>query len=163
MDNEIIIRTNFKSGDLGAIISLHGNLYSKEYAYDYTFEAYVGEEMSKFAKRKNPREQIWIVEYKNEIVGSISICESSDIEAQLRWFLISPKLRGKGIGQNLISQALKFVQEQSYQQVQLWTVKGLESAKKLYLKENFILEKEITHNIWGSNQTEQKYTKKLQV
>ena len=161
MNQDITIRTKLISGDLGAIISLHGNLYSKEYNYDYTFEAYVGEELSKFAKRKNPREQIWIVEYKNEIVGSVAICEYTNIESQLRWFLISPKLRGKGFGKKLISEALKFTKEKAYQSIHLWTVKGLESSKYIYLQNDFKLIEENTHNIWGSDHIEQKYKKQL--
>ena len=161
MNTKVIIREELKSGDLGSIISLHGNLYSKEYNYDYTFEAYVGEAISQFAKRKNSRERIWIVEYKKEIVGSIAICEYTKDEAQLRWFLISPKLRGKGIGEELISNALKFTKEKSYNIIHLWTVKGLNSAKKIYLNKSFKLVDEVTHNIWGSIHTEQKYIRKL--
>ena len=161
MNDNIIIRTNLKSGDLGSIISLHGDLYSKEFNYDYTFEAYVGEAISQFAKRKNNREQIWIVEYNHQIVGSIAICEYSKIEAQLRWFLLSPILRGKGIGNNLITKALEFAKKESFKNIHLWTVDGLHSAKKLYLKEKFELEEEITHSVWGSYHKEQKYHKVL--
>ena len=161
MDKNITIRTQLKSGDLGAIISLHGELYSKEYKYDYTFEAYVGKELSSFALRTNNKEKIWIVEYNNIIVGSIAICEYSNTEAQLRWFLISPVLRGKGIGKELIQKALSFSKLNNYTSIHLWTVKGLQKARKIYIDNNFELKEEISHNIWGSDHIEQKYFKFL--
>ena len=161
MSDEIIIRHTFKSGDIGTIISLHGNLYAKEYDYDYTFEAYVGEALSQFAIRNDPKEKIWIVEQSEEIVGSIAICKASDSEAQLRWFLISPKLRGQGIGKKLIAEALGFAQKKSYKSIMLWTVDGLLASKNIYLKNDFILSESITHDIWGAKRIEQKYSRLL--
>ena len=158
--NDIKIRNNLKIGDVGSIIYLHGVLYAKEYGYDYTFEAYVGEPLSQFVKRNNPREKIWIVE-KEKILGSIAICEASEVEAQLRWFLISPELRGKGYGKQLVKKAIKFSEDQGYKSIQLWTVKDLEAAKNIYLSNGFKLEEEVEHSVWGSNQIEQKYTKYL--
>ena len=155
---EVTIRNELKSGDIGYITYLHGKLHSNEFGFDHTFEAYVGEPLSQFAKRNNPRERLWVVEYENEIVCSIAICEFSEPIAQLRWFLLSPKMRGKGLGKQLIHEALRFSKEMSYSEVYLWTVKGLEAARKIYLDQGFSLVKEITSKTWGSEYTEQKYS-----
>ena len=159
---DTIIRTGLRVGDIGYITYLHGILYAKEQGYDHTFEAYVAEPLSQFALRVNPRERIWVVERNNEVLGSVAICELSSTEAQLRWLILSPTLRGEGLGKKLIELALEFSRSQKYQTITLWTVKGLEAAKSLYLLFGFSLVEEIEHNVWGGLHTEHKYTKLLQ-
>jgi len=154
---DLQIRDELQVGDIGSIIYLHGFLYAKEHDYDYTFEAYVAEPLAQFAKRNNPRESIWIVEGDDKVLGSIALCEVSKSEAQLRWFLVSPELRGRGIGKRLIQSLLNFAIDQGYESISLWTVKGLEAAKNIYTSFNFILTEEIEHNIWGGIHSEQKY------
>ena len=158
---DTLIRNNLKVGDIGSIIYLHGMLYAKEHGYDHTFEAYVAEPLGAFAKSAKQRERIWIVEKDKEVLGSIALCEVSSTEAQLRWFLLSPKLRGQGLGKRLITELLNFAKTQNYQTVSLWTVKGLEAAKSLYLSSGFTLAKEVEHVVWGSVHTEQQYNIEL--
>lgn len=155
----MLIRNALKIGDIGRITYLHGVLYAKEHGYDYTFEAYVAEPLGQFAKRSNARERIWIVEDNGEVLGSIALCEISAKEAQLRWFLISPELRGKGVGKKLLNSLINFAKEQSYEEISLWTVKGLEAAKNIYITFGFTLKEENEHIVWGSNHTEQKYVR----
>ncbi len=157
----MVIRNKLKIGDIGSITYLHGVLYANEHGYDYTFEAYVAEPLGQFAKRSNSRERIWVVEVDGEVLGSIALCEISAKEAQLRWFLVSPQLRGQGVGKSLINAVIEFSIEQEYEKISLWTVKGLEAAKSIYIASGFTLEEEIEHFVWGSVHTEQKYTKSV--
>lgn len=157
MNMNLRIRNELKIGDVGSIIYLHGILYAKEYGYDYTFEAYVAEPLGQFAKRSNIREQIWVVEEHGKVLGSVALCEISETEAQLRWFLISPQLRGQGVGKRLLESLLAFAIEQNYESISLWTVKGLDAAKSIYTSFGFILIEEVEHVVWGSTHVEQKY------
>lgn len=157
------IRNKLSVGDIGSIINLHGVLYAKEHGYDHTFEAYVAEPLAQFSKRTNKRERIWILEKDEKVLGSIALCEVSRNEGQLRWFLMSPELRGRGIGKKLMESLIDFAQEQNYQFISLWTVKGLEAAKNLYLSFGFTLSREVEHIVWGGNHTEQEYTLALKV
>jgi len=95
------------------------------------------------------------------IVGSIAIVEDSDEIAQLRWFLLTPELRGKGVGKRLVEEALGFCREQGYKQVYLWTTADLENAARLYTTAGFKLIEDETHEIWGKMVTEQKYELEL--
>lgn len=152
-----IIRDTLKAGDIGRIITLHGELYDQEHGYDHTFEAYVAEPMAQCVKRNCDRERIWIVEHQQRAEGSIAICERDEYIAQLRWFILSPELRGLGLSKTLMTTALDFCKQKNYQSVELWTVKGLEAARKLYSQYGFQLTEEIEHNTWGAQRTEQKY------
>lgn len=153
----ICIRNNIKPGDIEEIISFHGILYAQEYGFDKTFEWYVAESLRKFAVSPTKREKIWIVEHKNRIQGSLAVVQNDDTTAQLRWFLIDPHLRGKGIGKKLINEAIQFTKENGYALLFLWTVNILDVANKIYTKAGFQLTDEKAHTIWGKYLIEQRY------
>lgn len=154
----LIIRNIFRAGDIGRIIYLHGILYAKEHGYDNSFESYVAVSLCEFAQQENSRERIWLIDGCDSLLGSIALCEISENEAQLRWFLVSPELRGQGVGKRLIHSLIVFAQQQKYKYISLWTVEGLHAAKNIYRSYGFTLKKEVTRYIWGEIRTEQLYT-----
>ncbi|MGF1719498.1 GNAT family N-acetyltransferase [Vibrio kyushuensis] len=153
----MIIRNQLKPTDLGRIILMHSEFYSVRDGYDHTFEAYVAEPLAQFSLRDSSREKIWIVEDEQGIVGIICICELTQERAQLRWFMVQPRAQGKGLGRELIGLALQFCRESEYTKIVLWTAKGLDSARHLYLNHGFELTQERTHLLWGVDLTEQCY------
>ncbi len=155
------IRNQLIPGDIGYLTYLHGILYANEYGWDYTFEAYVAGPLAEFARAHSNRERIWIVEKDGQVEGSIAIVEASKKEAQLRWMLLTPDLRGYGIGKLLVEAALEFCKEQDYSTVFLWTVSLLAAATKLYQSVGFQLTEQKTHQIWGMELTEQRYDLEL--
>jgi N-acetylglutamate synthase-like GNAT family acetyltransferase len=157
----VSIRNQLKPGDIGYLTYLHGILYANELGWDYTFEAYVAGPLAVFATAYNDRERIWIVEKDGQIAGSIAIVEASEREAQLRWLLLTPDLRGYGLGRLLVEQALEFCKEQGYSSVFLWTVSLLTVATKLYQSVDFHLTEQKTNTIWGAELTEQRYDLEL--
>jgi GNAT superfamily N-acetyltransferase len=153
----IVVRTELKPGDIGSLIYLHGVLYAKEHGWDHTFEAYVAGPLAEFAKSQTLRGRIWIVEESEKVLGSIAIVEVSKEEAQLRWLLLHPKLRGQGIGRMLMAEAISFCEAQGYTIVFLWTVSALGAAAKLYEEFGFHISEETIRQIWGTTVTEQRY------
>ncbi|MBP1662689.1 MAG: N-acetyltransferase [Thermoplasmatales archaeon] len=157
INRSIHLRTSIKPGDVEAIISLHGTIYAQEYGFDTTFEHYVATPLRQFASSHTLREKLWVVEQGGSIKGCIAVIKSDEATAQLRWFLLHPQLRRKGIGKKLIHEAVLFVQQQGYVSVFLWTVNLLERANRLYRTMGFQLTEEKTHMLWGKELTEQKY------
>ncbi|MEW6210933.1 MAG: GNAT family N-acetyltransferase [Acidobacteriota bacterium] len=158
---DIGIRHDLRPGDIGYLTYLHGVLYAKEQGWDHTFEAYVAEPLAEFARSHNDRERIWIVESDEKIVGSIAIVEASREEAQLRWLLLDPVLRGRGIGRTLVEEAISFCRDAGYSLVFLWTVSALAAAAKLYQSTGFRLTQENRREMWGAIVTEQRYDLEL--
>jgi GNAT superfamily N-acetyltransferase len=151
------IRHELKPGDIGYLVYLHGTLYAQEYGWDHTFEAYVAGPLAEFARSRNDRERIWIVERDGQVAGSIAIVEDSEEKAQLRWFLLHPDLRGHGIGKDLIKEAFAFCRDKGYSLIFLWTVSALSAAAHLYRSVGFQLTEENVQAIWGATVTEQRY------
>jgi GNAT superfamily N-acetyltransferase len=153
----IKIRHGLKPGDIGCLTWLHGIRYAEEYGWDYTFEAYVAGPLAEFAKSCGDRERIWIVEQDEKVAGSIAVVEASKEEAQLRWLLLHPDLRGHGIGRILVEEAIDFCRKSGYRLAFLWTVSILTAAASLYRSVGFQLTQNETHELWGKILTEQRY------
>ncbi|MFW9971166.1 MAG: GNAT family N-acetyltransferase [Candidatus Odinarchaeota archaeon] len=147
-----------RPGDIGYIIYRHGMVYAKEYQLDETFEAYVAKFMGEFIDNYDPvKEKLWIVEQGTEIIGSVAIVKISDKIAQLRWLLVEPHMRNKGIGTKLIYEALNFSKNRGYQKIILGTFSDLIIARRLYEKNGFQLVESKYHQIWGQKLTEEKW------
>jgi GNAT superfamily N-acetyltransferase len=154
----IVIRNTMKPGDLGEIVRLHGVLYEKEYNLDNTFEAYVAGPLSEFVLNPDKKGQmIWVVEDLGKVAGCIAIVRNSEGVAQLRWFLLTPETRGKGLGKHLMEEAVTFSRETGYRSIILWTFNELETAIALYRRWGFQKTEEKAHHIWGRDLIEEKY------
>jgi N-acetylglutamate synthase-like GNAT family acetyltransferase len=156
-DGLVSIRHDLRPGDVGYMTYLHGTLYAPEQGWDHTFDAYVAIPLAEFAKSKSPRERIWIVEKEGRIIGSAAIVKFSEKEAQLRWLLLHPEVRGRGLGRRLVEDALDFCRDVGYSSVFLWTVNTLPIAAQLYQSAGFKQTDELTHELWGSTVTEVRY------
>jgi GNAT superfamily N-acetyltransferase len=155
------LRDGPRPGDLGELIRLHGVLYAKEHGYSPAFEAYVAKTFSDYAWPLGDRERLWIVEKDDSILGSIAIVQASPAEAQLRWLLLDPRLRGFGIGKGLVAEAVEFSRACGYEKVILWTEGSLSAATALYRKAGFILTQQKPGFIWGAARIEECYELRL--
>ena len=160
-NSTIHIRNDLRPGDIGAIIHLHGTLYAQEYGFDHTFEPYVAVPLSEFVKNQTRRERIWIAEKETQVMGSVAIVQYSETQAQLRWLILHPDVRGLGVGRKLVEEAVDFCRQSGYSSVFLWTIDFLGAALKLYTAAGFVLTEKKTHPIWGRTLTEERYELKL--
>lgn len=151
------IRNDLRPGDLGAIVQLHGECYAADCGFDHTFEPYVAVPLSEFVLRADGRERIWIVTRAGRVGGSVAIVAASETEAQLRWLLLAPPLRGRGLGRRLVGESLAFCRLCGYASVFLWTLAHLEKALGIYRHFGFQVRQRRTHRIWGQVLTEERY------
>jgi N-acetylglutamate synthase-like GNAT family acetyltransferase len=157
-----LIRDHLKPGDIGWLSYLHGTFYAQEYGYDQTFEAYVAKGLAKFVEKFNPEtDRLWLAERDRQIVGSIAIVGQLQRTAQLRWFFVHPDYRRRGIGKQLLSEALQFCKEKKFKAVSLWTTSELDTARHLYTRAGFSKTEETAHTIWGKAVVEERYELRL--
>jgi N-acetylglutamate synthase-like GNAT family acetyltransferase len=156
--DDISIRTELKPGDIGHVVLLHGLLYSREYNYGIGFESYVAAGLHEFySSYDSTKDCVWICEYKNEMIGFLSLMHRENNSAQLRFFIIMPTFRGIGLGKKLMQLYMSFLKEKQYQSAYLWTTSHLHAAAALYMFYGFRLASETPSVKFGRPVTEQRY------
>jgi len=155
--DEISIRTELRSGDIGYVTYMHGALYQRGYNYGIQFESYVAKGLCEFYEKYNPeRNRIWACEHNNRMIGFLLLMDRGE-SAQLRFFLIEPEYRGIGLGSKLMNLYMDFLRECRYQKSYLWTTHELEIAASLYKRVGFQLTEEKESTSFGKPLREQRY------
>lgn len=156
---DIAVRTDLRPGDIGTIIALHGQLYGREASFDHTFEAYVAETVGEcFGAWDTERDRVWIVELNGQVLGSLVLKGRSPDRAQLRYFLLDPALRGRGLGRRLLSDLIDFARATGYTRIFLLTDESVTGAAiHLYRAFGFRRTEERPVERWGSSLAEQRY------
>ena len=148
MSDEISIRTELRSGDLGRIVSLHGEAYEPLGGYGLRFEAFVGRTIAEYVLDNNARGQIWLAERENCLVGCAAIVLRSGNHAQLRWVVVDPSERGRGLGIQLMNSALAYCRDQGCAVVVLETTDGLPESQAMYERLGFHVTSETIEELW---------------
>jgi len=158
-------RVTFRShepGDLGWIVQRHGEMYHALRGWDATFEAMVAKIVASFVDNYDPTcERGWIAEVDGSRAGAIALVRKSKTVGQLRLLFVEPFARGLGIGTRLVSECVGQARHVGYRRMVLYTVAGLESARRLYEAEGFTLAEETPSQAWGKTQMEQRWELKL--
>lgn len=154
-------------GDLGWVVSAHGESYAREYGWNPSFEALVARIVADFAERHDPRtEAAWIAEVDGRRVGCVFCVDASrapspDVgpgaTAVLRLLLVHPDGRGQGLGGRLVDTCLAFARDAGYGRMRLWTNHPLVHAARIYRSRGFRLVHEAPHRSFGADLVGQTY------
>ncbi|KAH6721178.1 GCN5-like N-acetyltransferase [Leptodontidium sp. MPI-SDFR-AT-0119] len=91
-------------------------------------------------------------ENENENIPSSSPTddESTNMKSKvhLRGFVVDESVRGGGVGKRMLDAALKWADERRFEEVHLWTFKGLDAARKLYEGRGFVLRDQEMKSMW---------------
>ena len=152
------IRCELRPGDIGYLIHLHGWIYAEECGYNHVFEGYVCKTFYEFFENYNPeKDRFWFAEANGKMIGAIAIVGHSAKRAQLRWFILHPEFRGKGLGKKLLNEAVQYSRERGYRHVFLETTEDQKTAIHMYMQAGFKKIKEHENGAWGVNHVEQTY------
>jgi len=158
--SKVEIVKGYIPGSIGRVAELHGTYYHQHWNFTVFFEAKVAAELSEFLGRYNEKNDgFWTASLDGRVEGSITIdgVHAEKEGAHLRWFIISDVLRGRGVGNQLIDEALDFCRNKGYRRVYLWTFEGLDAAKHLYEKCGFKLGEQYKGIQWGTEVNEQRF------
>jgi len=151
-------------GAIGRIAELHALYYSRDWRFGRYFEAKVATGVCEFLDRFDEnRDGFWTACLHGRVEGSLAIdgTRSQTDGAHLRWFIMSPALRGRGVGNLLMTEAVNFCKARKYPRIYLWTFEGLDPARHLYEKFGFRLSEQFEGNQWGPPVQEQKFVLEL--
>ncbi|OEF98136.1 bifunctional helix-turn-helix transcriptional regulator/GNAT family N-acetyltransferase [Desulfuribacillus alkaliarsenatis] len=158
----ITIRFFKDSNDIDYIVDKHRDIYGKEYGLGSEFISYVEKYIRQFQQTHNKeKEAVWIAETNSKVVGAIAAVMVDDSTVQLRWFLLEPEVRGRGLGQRLMNVAIEFCRDKGYEHAFLWTLDKLDTARHLYRKYGFTITETKENNTWAKNFTEERWDIKL--
>ncbi|MBR7890525.1 bifunctional helix-turn-helix transcriptional regulator/GNAT family N-acetyltransferase [Burkholderia multivorans] len=158
------ILEGYQPGCIGDIASLHARFYAEHWGFGAFFEKRVATELAAFAATL-PAEgrALWLCMDDGRAVASLAIDgDAATGIAHLRWFIVSDALRGTGIGRQLMTRAMRFVDDYPFRETYLWTFKGLDSARHLYESSGFTLDSEAEGAQWGTTVTEQRFVRQRQ-
>jgi len=159
MSNEVILSGHIP-GALGRLVELHAEYYHPNWGFGLFFEAKVAAEMSEFLIRfDGTRDGFWTVYLNHRVEGGLAIdgIKGETEGAHLRWFILSPEVRGQGLGHRLMEEAVSFCMRREYWKIFLWTFEGLHPARHLYEKFGFKLIDQAEGTQWGRKVTEQRF------
>lgn len=165
MDNIVI--AGYVPGAIGRVAELHARYYSAHWGFGLFFEARVAAGLAEFLQRFNPeRDGFWTVCRGGRVLGALAIDGMKaasvgalpvEAGAHLRWFILAEELRGQGVGDHLMREAVGFCRRCGHPSVFLWTFQGLSAARRLYEKHGFRLEEEREGSQWGTVVLEQRF------
>ena len=162
--DDVSIRRATEPGDLGAVVALHGHLYTAEYGMDQTMEAYsavgIGQFLLDRLERGPEVGELWVAELDGRVLGAISMPAEAGT-GRLRWLVLDARLRGRGVGRRLVQVALDYARERGFPGVFLTTVAGLDAAHGIYRKAGFELTGSAPMAKWGIETEEQRFDLKF--
>ncbi|WP_250475569.1 helix-turn-helix domain-containing GNAT family N-acetyltransferase [Caballeronia sp. GAFFF1] len=151
----------YRPGCIGDVASLHGRFYAQHWGFGAFFEKRVATELAAFAEAlPQDGKALWLGERDGRTLASLAI--DGNLEsgvAHLRWFIVDDALRGTGIGRQLMTRAMNFVDEH-FTETYLSTFKGLDAARHLYESFGFKLCEEAQGTQWGASVTEQRFVRR---
>ncbi|WP_442579063.1 helix-turn-helix domain-containing GNAT family N-acetyltransferase [Mesorhizobium sp. ASY16-5R] len=157
---DVEIVAGYVPGVIGRVAEMHGRYYAKPYGFGRFFEAKVAGGMAEFSGRLDrPMNGLWAAMRGGEIVGTVAV-DGEDFGpgiGHLRWFIMDDAARGLGIGRRLLAEAIGFCDRRQFGHVDLWTLRGLDAARKLYEDFGFALVEELVGDQWGKQVTEQRF------
>lgn len=149
-------------GDIGWVVQQHGEIYAREYGWDMRFEALVADIAAQFVRKFQPEwEKCWIAELDGERVGAIFVVRKSATTAKLRMLILSPKARGMGLGARLTDECIAFARAKGYKKMVLWTNSCLTTARSIYAKRGFVLDKSEPYEDFGQQLVSETWSLKL--
>lgn len=157
-----LIRRLGNAGDLGWVVMAHGEIYTREFGWDTTFEALVARIVADFAAGHDPRrEAAWIAEFEGRRVGCVFCVAADETTAQLRILLVDPAARGHNLGGRLVDECISFARSAGYRKMKLWTNHPLAAARHIYRARGFTLVSEESHRSFGADLVGQVYERTL--
>jgi DNA-binding MarR family transcriptional regulator/GNAT superfamily N-acetyltransferase len=149
-------------GDLGWVVQTHGELYAREYGFDWTFEALVAQITAKFVRNFDAGcEKAWIAEVDGDRAGCVFLVRKSATVAQLRLLVLRPEARGLGLGGRLTDACIDFARSAGYRKITLWTQSNLTAARAIYRSRGFALKESAPNAAFGQQLVSEVWERKL--
>jgi len=166
VDGEAIRLRTHRPGDIGWVISQHGELYAREYGWDIRFESFVARIAADFVDQFDASREVCYLAVRGEgdaeeRLGCAFVVKQDATVAKLRMVLLRPEARGLGIGKRLVRACIDFARGAGYTRMTLWTNDVLHAARAIYIAEGFTRVAEERHHSFGLDLVGQNWERAL--
>jgi N-acetylglutamate synthase-like GNAT family acetyltransferase len=160
---DFVIRRQLRPSDAEAIPILHDRIYAAEYGLDKRSQAYVERAVQRALARGWPERAgaVWLVEREGKLAGSLALTIEREGVGAVRWFVLSPELRGRGFGRALFAGLLAEARASDLERLELGTFSLLTAAASIYRSAGFRVVSEHQSDEWGPTLTMQQYELRL--
>jgi GNAT superfamily N-acetyltransferase len=155
---EIVVRRELRDGDIDAIVGLHERLYSAEFGFGARFAGDLRGSISDALRAgwMSGRGAVWLIG-DSSLAGTLALTDEGGGVGKVRWFLLAPELRGRGLGRSLIAELLAEARESGLAKLELGTFSALTVAARIYRQAGFKLLSGETTEMWGPPIVFQRY------
>ena len=160
---DITLHSAWMPGAIGDIAALHARTYAASHGFGAYFEAKVARELGDFLLRFDPTRDLFrCAAQDGRVLGSIALdCGEDPGSAHLRWFILDPALRGRGLGRRWLAEAVDQARRLGVPEIYLWTLAGLDAATHLYEQAGFRVTEEVAAEQWGRRVVERRMALRL--
>jgi ribosomal protein S18 acetylase RimI-like enzyme len=159
---DAVVHRELRPGDPEAIVALHDRVYGAEYGLDERFGLSVARSLEAALARGWPTGgAVWLVDRGGELCGSLGLTDEGSGLGRVRWFVLGPELRGRGLGRSLVAELLAEARASGLQRLELETFSALTTAAHLYREAGFRVESLRETDQWGPPIIYQRYALEL--
>jgi ribosomal protein S18 acetylase RimI-like enzyme len=157
--SDLSIRRELHDGDADAIAELHRRVYASEYGLNERFVESVRRGVEAAVRSGWPRRTgaAWLIDGDSGLLGALGLTEEGGGLGKVRWFVLDPSLRGRGLGRELIAELLQAARAAGLQTLALETFSDLTAAAHIYRAAGFRVTWERPLREWGPAVTFQQY------
>lgn len=163
--NDIEIVRGNQPDVIKSAVEMQSRYYTRTPGFNQDYETQLASGLAKLEPRiSGERSEVWTAKYQVRIVGTIFV-DGEDLgqnHARLTSFIVDEGFRGGGIGRRLLTEAIKFVDGQRFEETRLWTFEGSDAARRLYESFGFVLEKQFVGEYFSKELTVQLFIRKFQ-
>lgn len=163
-NHRIVVRRTLRPEDAAGIAELHRSVYTPEYGMNDEFVTRVAEGVLDAVAAGWPEAGggAWLVDGADGCLdGCLALTDEGDGLGRLRWFVLAPALRGRGLGRSLVADLLTCARSQGFRRLELETFSALGAAARIYREVGFSVTRERERTDWGPPITYQHYRLEL--
>jgi ribosomal protein S18 acetylase RimI-like enzyme len=157
--SDITVRRHLRDGDADAIAELHRRVYGSEYGLNEQFVDGVRRGLAAAVASGWPQRggAVWLVDGEEGLRGALGLTDEGDGAGRVRWLVLDPALRGRGLARSLVAELLDEARAAGLHTLTLETYSDLTAAARIYRDAGFRVEWERVHDDWGPTITFQGY------
>lgn len=135
----VLFTTDFTQEDVETSIKRQREIFGGEFGFLDSSHRYAEKTIREFAKTWNKEKDFLLIAKKDgRFIGTITFMGEENNVGRLRFLILEPDMRGKGIGKAIVTTALEWAKSLGYSHIYLSTHSVLKTARGMYAKLGFV-------------------------